>query len=1249
MFAVARPGRFSLFLVLALFALGCGARSKTPGGDTPLDGLRKAARKSPNDPVIWSELAIAEHLADGGDPEAARESLLHAKKLGAKGLRLLYVEAEEYVLEGKPQLAFDAYSELLRRAPDDSDPLAPLLAEISLSSLAEMNDAIDQYRPKLQTLHEALRPRAVALGLTGAHQLRMQMLGHALQRGDLKAAQTVASEAGCVQRAEVAGPFGPRELLGFDVSVPAEAPGPLAASYDLGAGRGQAATRKLETHRCLIGVGRGSHNAWPGTSVVRSELAVPVAGDYVLRLESPNSVIVWIDGQEIARFDLRKQPAFGVRYLPVTLAAGKHELKLKISSRHPNPVVALTLVPGDKNAVSDITLPDVTDSFTRYLAAKVALTRGNGVTAREFLRGAAQERPTAHWLVLSAAASVADPLRPAELRRDAARELLRRAGRQNPKAWYPSVGLANLEAAEGRTKEAIDGLRQAEAGWPDVIAIRTSLIEQLRERGYVEEADKRVAELERRMPDACAVAGIALGSARARGRLDQVAEISERVVACDATSSARFAVLKAQRRYDDAARELVRLEQLADPLDDAQRIESDIERAQIMGDTARVRALREARSQLWADRPAPVLDRADMFLASGEQKPAVDYLASALSKHPSELYDVRRVHEALGGDSLFKDFRKNGAQVISEFEKSGKSYQEPQVLLLDYTVVRLFEDGSSVDLTHNIMRVQSQEAVDENGEFSIPDGARLLTLHTVKADGTRLEPDAIAGKTSLSLPNLAPNDYVEFEMVRGEAPSLGFPGGYLGNRFYFKSFEVPFDHTELVVVMPASMQPVIDPRGPAPVTQQETKDGLRILRWSARESRPLSPEPLSVASREFLPSINLGVKVTWEAYVESLRDLLSDKDVVDPAAKQALQGILAGEGGEQGDVTEAPASVKAARIYRWVTDQIEPTDDVFGLAPAMLAARTGHRERILKYLLGLAEIPSELVLVRGVEADHSQALLPDLETYGYMLLRVQTEKGPLWLHAGARHAAAGYLPPQVRNEIGLVLNERAERVNTPNPAITEDLRTVEFEVQLQKGGGALIHARETLRGQGAVGWRNDLDEIPSAELEARFEEGYASNIVPGARLKELKIEAREAPDQPLVLDYKIEVDSIGQRSDHEQRIPALLPNQLAAQFARQGSRTTAQLIAPPQAIDIKVRVVLPDGVTVASAPRGVELQNPIGATFSSTTKVDGQNVDLTRTLRMPLGRVAPQAYPEFAGFCRNVDLAESSELVVKLP
>lgn len=1232
----------SLILFAGASAAACGARTRSPAQETSIDVLRKKARKAPNDPKLWTELAIAEHLSDGGDPEAARESLAHAKKLGANTLRLLYVEAEEHVLEGRPAEAFTAFSELVKRALSDADPLAPLLAEVGISSLIDMNDAVNDYRPRMAQLLAELRPQADKLGLTGAHLLRMQTLGLALQGADLAAAEQAAKDAGCVQEAQVAGPFGPRELLGFDQVLPPEAQGPFAASYDLGPGRGETKVRSLNTRRCMLGLGRGARDPFAGTSYVRAEVSVETTQDYVLRLESPNSLVLWVDGKEIERVDLRTQPAFGVRFLPLKLSAGKHEFKIKVSSRHPNPVVAMALVPGALSAIERVAVPEISTSFSRYVAAKVALTRGNGVYAREILRGVEQTKPSAHWLVLSAAASIADPLRPAELRRDGARELLRRAARQNGTAWYPAVGLANLEAAEGRSKEAIDALRDAEERWPNVISIRTSLIDQLRERGYVEEADERIQELSRAMPSACAVANLELSAARARGRIEQMAVLGERVMKCDSTSTARFSVLKAQRKYAEAAAELARLRDLADPLDASQRVESDLEQAELMGDGAKVRALREKRSELWQDRPGPVLDQADRLLEGGKQQAAVDYLGAALAKYPNQLHETRRAHEALGGESLFTGFRKNGAAVIAEFEKSGKQYQEPQVLVLDYTVVRVFEDGSSSDLTHNIIRVQSQEAVDENGEFSLPDGARLLTLHTVKADGTRLEPEPIAGKNSLSLPTLAPSDYVEFETVRGESPSAGFPGGYLGNRFYFRSFEVPFDHSELVVILPASMEPVFDPRGPAPKVVQETRDGLKILRWTERESRPLSPEPLSVASREFLPSVNLGIKVSWDAYIESLRDLLSDKDIVDPAAKQTLLAIL-------GEDKSAAPSVKAQKLFRWVTDQIEPTDEVFGLAPAMLATRTGHRERILKYLLTLAEIPSELVLVRSIDADHSEAKLPDPETFGHLVLRVQTEKGEVFLHAGQRHAPFGYLPAHVRDEAALVLNAKAERTRTPKGEAEQDKRSVVAQVELKANGAATIRVRETFRGQSAIGWRNDLDEIPAAELSARFEESYAASLVPGARLSKLSVEERENAELPLVVEYELEVDALGHRTDKEQRLPPFITSQLAARFARQGVRTVTEIVAPPMVTDVEVQFTLPTGAKVLAAPRSQNLEHPFGARFTANTRTDEQRVVLNRTLLLPLGRVTPEAYSGFAAFCRGVDLAEAAELVVQLP
>lgn len=1232
--------RIGTALALAL-ALACGGTQR-PGapGTRPIDHLRRKADAHPQDKALALELATAEHLYDGGEPARAHDAVERAKTLAKDDLRLALLVAEQHVLEGEPALALAAYLALLERAAGSRDPLAPLLAEAALWSLIDMNDATDDYRVRVRALLAQLEPNAWALGLQAGHQLRMALAVAATQSGDANAATADARAAGCIQQLEVAGPFGPRELLGFDQRLAAEAPGPFAKEYDLGPGRGVRPVRTIETRRCAFGLGRGAHDALPGTNLVRTQVETG-AGHHALRIESPNSFVLYVDGNELARVDLRGRAGTGVRYLPLELSAGKHEIKLKVSSRHPNPVLSLALLKTDPRSVERAALPKPHGEFERFLVAKLSLARGDVVGARELLRKLGHAEPTAHWLVLEAATALADPLRTPELRRDRARELLGRAAAQNPRAWYPVVGQARLAAAEGRSKEAIEALREALPKWPNATSIRTNLIEQLREASYVEEADRLVDQLAAQMPNACAIVGLSLQSARGRGRMSDVARLSERAMSCDASSTARLTLLKAQRKYEQAAAELSRIEALGEPLDPAQTLESELERARLKGDRERERALREQRTSMWPDRPEPVLDRVDTLLANGDDKTALSFLDGALAKKPGELAPLRRVHDALTPNDLFKSFRKESAPLIRAFESSDQDYSSPQVLVLDYTVLRLFEDGSSVDLTHNIIRVQSQESVDENGEFAVPEGAHLLSLHTLKRDGTRLEPDVIPGKSTWSLPNLAPGDYVEFEFVRSSSPSVGFPGGFLGDRFYFKSFEVPFHHSELAVVLPPGVEPVLDPRGPLPALVRETRDGLTVLRWTAEQSRALTPEPNSVAAREFLPSINLGVKVSWEAYLESLSDLLVDKEVYDPAAHEFVLQLL-------GKEVDAPASTRARVLYRWVTDQVESTDEVFGSAPAMLSARTGNRERILKYMLKLAGIPSELVLGRGAEADHSDAKLPDPETYGYLLLRVATENGPVFLHAGARHAPFGFLPPPVRGEPALVVNARAERTTTP-PDEGRDGRSIDIEVTLASQGHAKLHVRETHRGGTAVEWRNDLDGIPEAELDARFEQSYLGSVVPGARLTELKFEARADPEAPLVIDYTLETEQLGQLSGNQQRIAGLFPALLAPRYARIGARTTTALIGPSQALEVNTRLALPKGARVVSLPKAGTLKLGANASFSARAELGGEQVSLTRTLRLPLLRVTPEEYPAFANFCRGADALEASELVLELP
>src|SRR5690606_31519622 len=126
------------------------------------------------------------------------------------------------------------------------------------------------------------------------------------------------------------------------------------------------------------------------------------------------------------------------------------------------------------------------------------------------------------------------------------------------------------------------------------------------------------------------------------------------------------------------------------------------------------------------------------------------------------------------------------------------------------------------------------------------------------------------------------------------------------------------------------------------------------------------------------PSINWAVNATWSSFLDGLRDVLADRDVIDPAA-QRLAREVAGEGDDR---------TRAERLYRWLLDETENNDDVFGEAPVMIAQRTGNRVRMLHYLLGLVGIRSDLLVVRGLGNDQTRSEVADEETYTNLVLRL---------------------------------------------------------------------------------------------------------------------------------------------------------------------------------------------------------------------------------------------------------------------
>jgi len=1260
-------------LALAVLTAGAANLSGCRGGgetvrpwEVDLERLRREAAEDPQDAEAQRGLAEAELLGHGGDPRRARAVLERGRALRPDDPELALLSALERDLHGDPDAALGAHLDTVRalasRAATADDgarepwtPREEAMAELALGSIGSLESEAPGYPERVGPVVAEVTAAPGRLPFAASQAAGDLAVRLALRAGEPERAQGIAAAQGCVTSWRIAGPFGPRSLLGWDRPPPAQATAQederLQEAYELGPNRGRQPTRTHQARGCVVHLG-DEGLPFGGTTLAEGTFRITEPGPHLLRLETPNAVVVEVDGERVLSANRLRETGPALHYLRLDgLAPGEHRIRARITTRHPNPVLLAAVGPARGSAGA---YPDPPRRpLDLALQAATAFARGDAVAAREALRPAVADQ-AASPILLSLAASVAlgDPLRPSDLRRDDARQALR-AARRDPDAWFPVFQDARLRAAEGQDLEAIGLLREARERWPERPAIALTLADLLLGRGWDAEAREVVEAARRAVPDACPVVAMALDVERRRDRIDAVDELTRALVACDGQSEARYRQLLAARRWDEAEAELDRLAGFTPPQKRIDLARARLRLARARGDEDAAAALEAELRGLAPYDSSYVQAKADRSLAEGERGQALRTLTRAIDEAPHRMAPLHQVRRALGHEDELDAYRHDTGAVLDAYRSSGRSYDAPDVLVLDTMVTRVYRDGSSRSIVHQIFAVQSEEAVDEHGEFSPPGGADLLNLRTIKADGTYLEPDAIAGKSTISLPNLAVGDFVEVEYLDADGPSETFPDGWLGPRFSFQSFETPFDRSELTLILPASLgEVVVDTRGDAPTMERETtEDGLQVLRWSVVGSEPLTPEPLSVAAREYVPSVVAGVRADWETYLDSLRDLLMDRDVVDPAAVRLVAEIL----GE--DAATTSPRQRAEAIYGWVLDEIEATDDAFGLAPGMLAARTGHRARVLHYLLGLAGVPSELVLARTIGADQLPSTLAEGDSFVHLLVALPgsagsgepaAPTGPVYLQTDSRWAPFGYLPPFFRGQPALPLTAGGDRVQLPEDGFPPDRRSVAVQLTLASDGSARGEVAERYRGFTAVQQRDSLESVPAAVLEQRFEEAYLSQVVRGARLTSLTVNGDRTREGPVDVRYGFQVERLGRQVGDRLRVPGLFPAGLAPVWAAAADRSTTELIPVPIDAEVELRITPPPGRPVPDPRPPIRLDGPQGARFTMDERVEDGALVVRRTVLLPVMRVPPDRYEALAAFCRAVDQAESREVAVRL-
>jgi hypothetical protein len=642
---------------------------------------------------------------------------------------------------------------------------------------------------------------------------------------------------------------------------------------------------------------------------------------------------------------------------------------------------------------------------------------------------------------------------------------------------------------------------------------------------------------------------------------------------------------------------------------------------------------------------------ADALVAAGAPEQARARIATALSAHP-ETPEILRAARALALPLPMDAFRLDGQKVIRDFEASGRHYAAPAVVVLDRTVARVFPNGAEVVLNHEIVRVQSKDAIEKWGEISVPDGTEILVLRTHKADGSTREPEELAGKDSISAADLAIGDYVEKETIETRAPRDAFirvgseagpvdldepGGGYLGDRFYFQSFDAPLDRSEYLLVTPAALADRLhfDRRAgapesskmslplPSPAKPAGTGDSgaLTVTTFAATKVPQLFAERSSVPPIEFVPSVRVSTGIGWNAWTRFLREQLYGTLRSAPVLERAAAEIRA----QSPDTS--PAS-RAAALVAWVGHNVEPGDDLRDSASLSVARGRGNRLAVILALARTLGLEAEPVLARSLLTADGQAPAPleEADDFADPLVRFRLGLGlglggsqVLYTDPRLKHAPLGYLPPGLDGARVLVLGRGELEVAHSR---CEEHRTVDVAVHLNDEGGGTVEVSETLRGWPALEWADIVDRFgsDSSKLRQDFEQRWLGVHFPGAVLKDLHIEILGKPGDPggspafgaapprpppspegrvvatapsgpyaaaqARLRYAFGSARLGLKSGGEIRfLPTFFRSQPGRRYATESRRLTELLTGFDVPMDLQARVELPAGTRLVGAER----------------------------------------------------------------
>lgn len=615
-------------------------------------------------------------------------------------------------------------------------------------------------------------------------------------------------------------------------------------------------------------------------------------------------------------------------------------------------------------------------------------------------------------------------------------------------------------------------------------------------------------------------------------------------------------------------------------------------------------------------------------------------------------------------------------------ERAGGTDEYPnanEIVVFAHTTVEYEHDGSYVQYDHELIKLITEEGVDDNGDMSFVYHRRynehdLLLVRVIKADGTVVDvgEDLITDGTppqitamdifesdfrdkTVVFPGLEVGDAIEVISAETSKPLL--ENAY--NGIFFMEYTAPMLDVSVSVTGPADMPLVHAVKDGDVEFTENTVDGLTTYGWTRANVEQLEPEIGMVPFRQVATRVLVSSIHTWPELSQFGYGLLGTKCIAEDSVKELTADITKGL-----ETTEE----KITAIHYWVMENVR----YLGLAMdrgAFLephtAAYTLEKEYgicrdkavLMVTMLGEIGVPAWVVMINPSYATDTE--IPSVY-FEHGIVAIEDELG------GYR-----YFDPTIEHHREIDASYVGDRWVLHLTPEGEDIRQIPHRPASVNSGhsaetGAL-HDDGSIEGTTVITGRGIYEmvmrqyaSVTTNEQMRQVWDELVQGIYPGAELTEFTTSDEEDLYTPMSTTVRYRIEDYALDADPYVlfRVPSatgafdVLSSLLVGRLTKLSEREFPLAIGTTIGMAEETTIELPEGLTVESMPDPVTYQEgPITLTisyeFAPAEAGARAHVKYAKTFGVDAFEISPEEYLSMKEAGRLASRAMRGEIVLK--